>query len=70
MFINRASVQGRRHEETREAAAAMGFTVAPVVLYQRAAHGDAGNIGQTAAEYEPKGKAAQEMAMLYDYLKI
>jgi chromosome partitioning protein len=70
VVINRASVQGRRHEETREAAAAMGFTVAPVVLYQRAAHGDAGNIGQTAAEYEPKGKAAQEMTMLYDYLKI
>lgn len=70
VVINRAAVQGRRHEETQEAAAAMGFTVAPVVLYQRAAHGDAGNIGQTAAEYEPKGKAAQEMAALYDYLEI
>jgi len=70
VVINRAAVQGKRHEETQEAAAAMGFTVAPVVLYQRAAHGDAGNIGQTAAEYEPKGKAAQEMAALYDYIAI
>lgn len=70
VVINRAAAQGRRHEETKEAAAAMGFTVAPVVLYQRAAHGDAGNIGQTAAEYEPKGKAAQEMAALYDYIAI
>ena len=70
VVINRASVQGRRHEETQEVAVSMGFTVAPVVLYQRAAHGDAGNIGQTAAEYEPKGKAALEMAALYDYLEI
>lgn len=68
VLINRAAVQGRRHEETQEAAQAMGFNVAPVVLFQRTAHGDAGNIGLTAAEYEPKGKAAQEMAALYDYL--
>jgi len=70
VVINRAAVQGKRHDETQEAAASMGFTVAPVILYQRAAHGDAGNIGQTAAEYEPKGKAAQEMAALYDYITI
>jgi len=68
VVINRAAVQGRRHEETQEAAQAMGFNVAPVVLFQRTAHGDAGNIGLTAAEYEPKGKAAQEMAALYDYI--
>lgn len=70
VVINRAAVQGKRHDETQEAAASMGFTVAPVILYQRTAHGDAGNIGQTAAEYEPKGKAAQEMAALYDYITI
>jgi chromosome partitioning protein len=70
VVINRAAVQGKRHDDTQEAAASMGFTVAPVILYQRAAHGDAGNIGQTAAEYEPKGKAAQEMAALYDYIAI
>ncbi len=68
VVINRAAVQGKRHEETQEAAQAMGFRVAPVVMFQRTAHGDAGNIGLTAAEYEPKGKAAQEMAALYDYI--
>lgn len=70
VIINRAAVQGKRHEETQEVAITMGFTVAPVVLYQRAAHGDAGNIGQTASEYEPKGKAAQEMTDLYNYIAI
>lgn len=70
VIINRAAVQGKRHEETQEVAVSMGFTVAPVVLYQRAAHGDAGNVGQTASEYEPKGKAAQEMADLYNYIAI
>jgi chromosome partitioning protein len=68
VVINRAAVQGRRHEETQEAAQAMGFTVSPVVIFQRAAHGDAGNIGLTATEYEPKGKAAQEIAALFDYI--
>jgi chromosome partitioning protein len=68
VLVNRAAVQGRRHEETQQAAAAMGFGVVPVVLFHRAAHGDAGNLGQTASEYDPKGKAAQEMAELYGYI--
>ena len=42
VFVNRAPVQGQRHTETQEAAAAQGFTVSPVVIYARAAHGDAG----------------------------
>jgi chromosome partitioning protein len=70
VFVNRAPIQGRRHTETQDAAKAAGFTVCPVVLYARAAHGDAGNIGLTAAEYEPNSKAAGEMNELYDYISI
>ena len=70
VFVNRAPIQGKRHIETQEAAAAQGFTVCPVVIFARAAHGDAGNIGQAAAEYEPTGKAAQEMAELYAYSSL
>jgi chromosome partitioning protein len=70
VLVNRAPVQGKRHAETQEAAVAQGFTVCPVVVFSRAAHGDAGNIGKTAVDYDPKGKAAQEMAELYDYIAI
>lgn len=70
VFVNRAPTQGKRHTETQEAATAQGFTVCPVVIFARAAHGDAGNIGQAAAEYDPNGKAAQEMAELYAYSSI
>jgi chromosome partitioning protein len=67
VFVNRAPVQGKRHTETQEAAAAHGFAVCPVVIFARAAHGDAGNLGRAASEYQPDGKAAQEMAALYAY---
>ena len=40
------------------------------MIVARAAHGDAGNIGQSAAELDAKGKAAQEMAKLYSYIAI
>ena len=68
VVVNRAPVQGKRHVETQDAARAQGFTVAPVVIYSRAAHGDAGNLGQSAAEYDPNGKAAEETAALYSYI--
>jgi chromosome partitioning protein len=70
VLVNRAPVQGKRHTETQEAAAAQGFTVCPVVIFSRAAHGDAGNLGKTAAEYDPKSKAAQEMSALYEYIAV
>lgn len=70
VLVNRAPVQGKRHTETLEAATQQGFIVSPVVIFARAAHGDAGNIGQSAAEFEPKGKAAQEMRELYSYTAI
>jgi chromosome partitioning protein len=70
VLINRAPIQGKRHIETQEAAVAQGFTVCPIVIFARAAHGDAGNLGQAAAEYEPNGKAAEEMNQLYSYSAI
>ncbi len=70
VLVNRAAVQGTRHKETLKAASAMGFECSPVVLFARAAHGDAGNLGQTALEYEPSGKAAQELIALYQYIGI
>jgi chromosome partitioning protein len=68
VFVNRAPIQGTRHTETLAAASEQGFQVCPVVIFGRAAHGDAGNIGRTAAETDAKGKAAQEIANLYDYI--
>ena len=70
VLVNRAPIQGKRHIETQEAATAQGFDVCPVVIFGRAAHGDAGNIGQSAAELEPNGRAAQEISALYKYIDI
>ena len=68
VLINLAPQQGRRHIETQEVLTQAGFPVCPTILYARVAHGDAGNIGLTAQEYDPKGKAAQEMIALYSYI--
>jgi chromosome partitioning protein len=68
VVVNRAPWQGRRHSEAMGAITGEGFAVCPVVLYARAAHGDAGNIGLAAVELDPWGKAAREMGMLYRYI--
>ena len=44
-----------------------GLAVCPVVMHLRAAHRHAGNLGQSATEYEPTGKAAEEARHLYTY---
>jgi chromosome partitioning protein len=55
--------------DAREAVAVHGLEVAPITIQQRAAYAHALTAGQTAQEYEPDGKAAEEMAQLYAWLR-
>jgi chromosome partitioning protein len=55
--------------DARAAVAVHGLAVAPIAIEQRAAFGHALTVGQTAQEFEPQGKAADEIAQLYDWLQ-
>ncbi len=70
VIINSAPIQGKRHLEAQDVAKGLGFAVCPIVLYLRAAYGDAPTIGQTVTEYEPGGKAAQEVEQLYKFVSL
>ena len=67
VVINSAPIQGKRHIEAQEAAKSLGFAVCPIILYLRAAYGDAPTTGQTVTEYEPGSKAALEIEQLYKF---
>ena len=65
--VSKAAIQGKEAQDAAAYIAGQGFAVCPVTLYLRAAHRHAGNLGQTAQEYEPKSKAADESLQLYMY---
>ena len=54
--------------DARAAVAVHDLEVAPVTLQQRVAFSHALTVSQTADEYEPNGKAAEEIAQLYQWL--
>lgn len=54
--------------DAREAVAVHGVDVAPVAIQQRAAFAHALTVGQTAEEYAPDSKAAEETAALFDWM--
>lgn len=58
----------RIEADAREAISGYGLSVAPCTLQHRAAYAHALTVGQVAQEYEPKGKAAGEVAELYKWL--
>jgi chromosome partitioning protein len=65
--VCKATTQGKEGQDAAAYIKEQGFDVCPVTLHLRAAHRHAGNVGLTAQEYEPKGKAADESLQLYTY---
>jgi len=65
VVLTRVKPFGTRHEETTSWLTANGFTVSPVTIGDRVPFQDAYAGGQTVSEFEPSGKAAQEIRELY-----
>ena len=60
-----AAPRGKLADEARTALEGQGITVFPSVISQRAAYSHAVIDGRAVHEYEPEGKAAEEIAGLY-----
>ena len=68
VVLNAIPARGDRQQQARQAIEAMELPVCPIALGNRAAFGDARIIGQTALEFEPSGKAAEESRQFYKYV--
>jgi chromosome partitioning protein len=67
--LNCIAPQGRKHELARQVIEKRdALKVCPVTFCQRSAFADAMITGQTAGEYDPQGKAAQEIDALYSLI--
>jgi chromosome partitioning protein len=62
--------QGKEITDTEEAIKQMGAELAPVRIHNRVAFARAQQTGLTAQEFEPDGKATEEIKRLYAYMCI
>lgn len=65
VILNAVPAQSSRNDQAVQAIKAMGLDICPVQIGQRVAFEYAGQLGLSAAEYEPDGKAASEIRQLY-----
>ena len=68
VVLNAVPPRGSLSQEAKAAIAGYGLEVAPVAIGQRAAYVHALTAGQAVQEYEPHGKATQEMRKLYMWI--
>lgn len=61
---------GPEAEQASQIVEKQGAALAPVALHQRKAYGRAQMQGLAPQEYEPDGKAAQEVQQLYTYTRL
>ncbi len=69
VVLNAAPPRSRAVDEAREVIAGLGAQVAPVTICQRAAFTHAVIGGRTAVEFEPDGKAAEEISALWEWAR-
>ena len=65
--INSAPPRGQLANEAVEAIRGYGLDIAPMIITQRAAFVHSITLGHSVLEYEPDGKAAQEVRELYRF---
>jgi chromosome partitioning protein len=69
VVLNTIPPRGSLGEDAKQAVTGYGIEIAPVQLGQRAAYQHALTAGLTAQEYEPDGKAAEEITQLYKWTR-
>lgn len=68
VVLNTTPSRGSLASEAVSAIKSYQIAVCPVQIGQRASFSHALTLGQTAQEYEPKGKASEEIQQLYKWL--
>jgi chromosome partitioning protein len=68
IILSAVPVRGTTPEQAREALKSLGVEISPCTTAYRAAYSNAPSAGLTAQEYEPKGKAAEEIKQLYKWV--
>jgi chromosome partitioning protein len=68
VILNAVPPRGSLSAEATRAVEGYGVEVAPVTIGQRSAFMHSLTLGQTALEYDPRGKSASEIVQLYDWL--
>jgi chromosome partitioning protein len=67
-LLNAVPSRGQRHQQAVQVLQGFGLMVCPVLFGHRAAYGDSALLGQTPLEYDPQGKAADEIRHAYKYI--
>jgi chromosome partitioning protein len=67
VVLNAIPSRGDRHEQAAAVLHRLTVPVCSVTLGHRAAFGDSGALGQTALEFDPHGRSAEEIRQLYKY---
>ena len=65
VLLNGVPAQGPQKEQAQAYIRDLGLPVLPVTLGHRSAYTHAAILGQTAQEYDPRGKGAEEIQLLY-----